>query len=113
MQHRWVQSHEGGCVRRARLGRERVSRHVEEAEHLSDPLDVASRNADLHNQRNVAGVRSAAAPEQVPDEDGNYAITECRDCGDELSAARLKTGRTRCVPCVDAEERRNKSMWRR
>lgn len=90
-----------------------MSRHVEEAEHLSDPLDVASRNADLHNQRNVAGVRSAAAPEQFPDDEGNYAITECRDCGDELSLARLKTGRTRCVPCVDAEERRNKSMGRR
>jgi len=89
-----------------------VSRAAEEAERLTDILDIASRTADMLNQRGVEAKRLAAAPEQVPDDDGNYPITECRECGDDLSLARLKTGRTRCVPCVEREEMLNKMRGR-
>lgn len=70
----------------------------------ADPIDAANQIAELHNRQSLGAVRHLATPEQVPDEAGNYPVTECRECGDELSPARLKTGRTRCVPCVEFEE---------
>ena len=83
------------------------------SERFSDPLDQAAPLADLHNTRGVGPIRSKAAPEQTQNKDGTYPITECTDCGDTLSPARLKTGRIRCVPCVEFEEEANKRAGRR
>lgn len=84
-----------------------MSRCGEDAEKFTDILDAAAHVAEMHNQRSLAEVRARAAPEQVQNPDGSWPITECRTCGDDLTPARLSTGRTRCVPCVEHEEKRN------
>jgi len=90
-----------------------MTRATEDAEHLADIIDRASRTEARLNACSVAHVRGKAAPEQVPDADGCYAITECKSCGESLSLARLKTGRVRCVPCVEAEEEAHRRAGKR
>ena len=80
------------------------------AERHTDPLDQASANTEEMLAGAVEARRLAAAPQQTPDENGNYKILFCveEDCGVELPIERLKMGRVRCVDCQAAIEKRSR-----
>ena len=77
-------------------------------EKYSDPLDVASRNESIATEDAVREQRRKAQPHQLPDESGNFAITECVECGDEIGEQRLRVAikNTLCIYCATEQERR-------
>lgn len=85
-----------------------------ELDRYTDPVDQASQITDDATNDAVAAIRRAAAPEQVPDENGTYAHTHCieEDCGEELPIERLRLGKVRCVTCQSLRDKRA-SVYRR
>ena len=81
-----------------------------EQEKYSDPLDVASRNESIATEDAVREQRKKARPQQIPDAAGNFAITECVECGDEIGEQRLRVAikNLYCIDCVTAQERKKK-----
>ncbi len=81
-----------------------------EQEKYSDPLDVASRNESIATDDAVREQRKKARPQQIPDAAGNFAITECVECGDEIGEQRLRVAikNLYCIDCVTAQERKKK-----
>lgn len=69
--------------------------------------DKASDAENVFASVAIAAQRAKAAPQQVPNEDGTYPITECVDCEDEIIEARLKHGYIRCVYCQEKLEIKN------
>ena len=81
-----------------------------EQEKYSDPLDVASRNESIATDDAVREQRKLAVPQQVPDAAGNFAITECVECGEHIGEQRLKVAikNLLCWDCATAQERKRK-----
>ena len=79
-----------------------------EQEKYSDPLDVASRNESIATEDAVREQRKKARPQQIPDAAGNFAITECVECGDEIGEQRLRVAikNTLCIYCATEQERK-------
>lgn len=69
------------------------------------PSDMATQVEDIFTSAALAAQRAKAAPQQVPNPDGTYPITECVDCDDEIVPDRLKLGRIRCVYCQEKLEK--------
>ena len=67
--------------------------------------DKASQAEDIFTNAALAAQRAKAAPQQVPNPDGTYTITECVDCDDEIIPERLKMGCIRCVYCQEKLEK--------
>lgn len=80
-------------------------------EKFADETDRASALDMVHQQESVLAARLRAAPQQVPNEQGEYAITECVDCGEGIIEARLKHGFIRCVDCAERKEKREGGRW--
>ena len=81
-----------------------------EIERAPDEFDRASNITAAENAYLEAQVRAAAAPKQVPDENGNYEITEC-ECGEDIPLERLRHGFINCVFCQERIEGAHK--WKR
>ena len=81
-----------------------------EQEKYSDPLDVASRNESIATDDAVREQRKLAVPQQFPDAAGNFAITECVECGEHIGEQRLKVAikNLLCWDCATAQERKRK-----
>ncbi len=79
-----------------------------EQEKYSDPLDVASRNESIATDDAVREQRKLAVPQQIPDEHGHFAVTECLACGEHIGEQRLKVAikNTLCIYCATEQERR-------
>lgn len=88
---------------------------TEPEEHLTDPLDVASRNAQLFadsaieaRRRKLARVRNPVKPKN-PDgtwPEGAWPEPDCDDCGEEIDVQRLEcTGSNLCIHCATLRER--------
>lgn len=77
-------------------------------EKYSDPLDVASRNESIATADAVREQRKLAVPQQIPDAAGNFSVTECLECGDEIGEQRLMVAikNTLCIYCATEQERR-------
>lgn len=84
------------------------------AERHTDPLDQASAVTEDLVAGAVEARRRAAAPQQEPNERGEYPHPYCveEDCGVELPIERLKLGRVRCVDCQTRIEKRQKQRYR-
>ncbi len=73
-----------------------------------DEIDRANALAEIHNIKSVKAAMRDARPQQVPNADGTYTITRCKECDDEIPLERLKLGRILCVICqTDLEQRQN------
>ena len=59
----------------------------------------------------VEEIRRRAAPERVPDENGDID-PDCIDCGEEIGADRLALGRARCFTCQSRKENRERMHGR-
>ena len=79
-----------------------------EQEKYSDPLDVASRNESIATDDAVREQRKLAVPQQIPDEHGHFAVTECLACGEHIGEQRLRVAikNTLCIYCATEQERR-------
>ena len=79
-----------------------------EQEKYSDPLDVASRNESIATADAVREQRKLAVPQQIPDAAGNFSVTECLECGNEIGEQRLRVAikNTLCIYCATEQERR-------
>jgi RNA polymerase-binding transcription factor DksA len=77
-------------------------------EKYSDPLDVASRNESIATADAVREQRKLAVPQQIPDAAGNFSVTECLECGNEIGEQRLRVAikNTLCIYCATEQERR-------
>ena len=77
-------------------------------EKYSDPLDVASRNESIATADAVREQRKLAVPQQIPDAAGNFSVTECLECGNEIVEQRLRVAikNTLCIYCATEQERR-------
>ena len=77
-------------------------------EKYSDPLDVASRNESIATEDAVREQRKLAVPQQIPDAAGNFSVTECLECGNEIGEQRLRVAikNTLCIYCATEQERR-------
>lgn len=76
-------------------------------EHFSDPLDVASRNESIATEDALREQRKLAVPQQIPDAAGNFKITECVACGEDIGDQRLRVAikNLLCVFCATEEEK--------
>ena len=79
-------------------------------EKYSDPLDVASRNESIATADAVREQRKLAVPQQIPDAAGNFSVTECLECGNEIGEQRLRVAikNLLCWDCATAQERKRK-----
>lgn len=78
-------------------------------EKSGDDIDKANALAEIHNVKSVQAAMLAARPQQVPNADGTYRTTKCKECDDEIPPERLKLGRILCVICqTDLEQRQNR-----
>lgn len=84
----------------------------EDSVRYADVIDAANSIADLLNRRGVDAARARAVPEQSPDSEGAYAITQCVDCDEDLNAVRLRLGRVRCVACQTNKEKKESQYGR-
>lgn len=74
-------------------------------EHLTDPLDVAARNAQLLNESGLAAHRKKCAPKQVRNEDGSWPHPDCTLCGEPIDPLRLEAiGSDICIDCAELQE---------
>jgi RNA polymerase-binding transcription factor DksA len=76
-------------------------------EHFSDPLDVASRDEIISTENAVREQRKLAVPQQIPDAAGNFKITECVACGEDIGSDRLRVAikNLYCIVCATAQEK--------
>lgn len=58
-------------------------------------FEMAERLAETQRQSALDAAARSVAPELHPDFNG----TDCVECDAEIPAARLATGKVRCVPC--------------
>ena len=81
-----------------------------EQEKYSDPLDVASRNESIATDDAVREQRKLAVPQQFPDKNGHFAVTECLECGEHIGEQRLKVAIKNlfCWDCATAQERKKR-----
>ena len=81
-----------------------------ELEKFTDPLDIASRNEAIATEDALREQRKLAVPQQQPDAQGNYKVTECVECGEEIGEKRLKVAIKNlfCIDCATAKERKIK-----
>ena len=79
-----------------------------EQEKYSDPLDVASRNESIATDDAVREQRKLAVPQQSPDSEGNFAVTSCIGCGEDIGEQRLRVAvkNLYCIDCASAQERK-------
>ena len=91
---------------------ERVEVADREFERCPDPVDQASRLDLEHTAESVAAARAAAVPKQKPNANGEYEITECEECGDDIHPVRLAHGFVTCVGCQEHKETINKRRMR-
>lgn len=78
-------------------------------EKSGDEIDRANALAEIHNVKSVQAAMLAARPQQVPNADGTYPTTKCKECDGEIPLERLKLGRVLCVSCqTDLEQRQNR-----
>lgn len=77
-------------------------------EQCSDPLDVASRNESIATEDAVREQRKLAVPQQISDAAGNFAVTECVACGEDIGSDRLRVAikNLYCIECATAMERK-------
>lgn len=90
---------------------------VEDSEHLSDPLDVASRSAQRLNDAAVADRQRRLVRKRNPikpkNKDGSWPKgawedTTCAECGDEIPLERLEVvGSDLCTYCASVKEAAN------
>lgn len=73
---------------------------------LPDVIDSACEQEQMTTAVLVALQRSKLKYEQARDKHGNWPITECVDCGDDIPEGRLEMGKIRCVHCQEAKEKR-------
>ena len=81
----------------------------DENERLTDVLDKASA-AELHNTSGlIKDIQGRCRPQQLPLDDGSYAVTECEECGEEIGEQRLRVAIKNlwCVVCATTHEKRN------
>jgi RNA polymerase-binding transcription factor DksA len=78
----------------------------------ADDLDKASEIAQMFNDNGLKTVQQRIKPEQVQDENGDWPITECLDCGVDIPEERLNWGRVLCVECQTIKERRASGFQR-
>ena len=78
----------------------------QEQEKCSDPLDVASRNETFATEDAIREQRKHAVPQQIPDAAGNFKITECVSCGEDIGDMRLRVAikNLYCIDCATAQE---------
>lgn len=83
-------------------------------ERYPDPIDQGAEVAQDLVDGQVEAIRRSAAPEQEPDANGVYRVTECiePDCGEELPIERIRLGKVRCVTCQSLIEHRSKQRYR-
>lgn len=83
---------------------------MQEQERCSDFLDTASRNESIATDDAVREQRKLAVPQQFPDEHGNFAVTECLECGEHIGEQRLRVAikNLLCWDCATAQERKRK-----
>lgn len=74
----------------------------------ADILDQASELTDAINEMAIETVRARAKPEQEPNLDGTWPITECTTCGEDIEPGRLELGKVRCFHCQTQLEARGK-----
>lgn len=80
----------------------------EEEEKFSDTFDTASHQEMRFTAAAIAAVQARLKREQEPDEEGNYVILDCVECGNEIGQGRLAVAarNTVCVFCASKAERR-------
>lgn len=84
------------------------------AERTPDESDRATLVEMEANAFRLAEARRAAQQDQKPDENGNYAVTECEECGADIPLGRLRAAARNllCVHCASAEEARKSRFYR-
>lgn len=80
------------------------------SERFTEQVDQAQEQQMANNERGIARVRDALAPETHPDFDGLHCVEP--KCGDLLPKERRLLGRMRCVGCQAAKERTEKTRRR-
>jgi RNA polymerase-binding transcription factor DksA len=83
--------------------------HAEEEqpiEQCPDPIDSASLIEAAALRENIAQVQWASRPQQLPRDDGTYAVTDCDECGNDIGEVRLRIApkNLMCVGCAAAQE---------
>jgi hypothetical protein len=73
---------------------------------ISDDVDKANELALLANEHAVYTARQRAKPEQVPNPDGSWPVTDCTDCGEVIETGRVHLGKIRCFTCQTLKEGR-------
>jgi RNA polymerase-binding transcription factor DksA len=82
---------------------------VEDAEKFADDTD---RACDIEQKSNAESIRKTLAKIEKPPED--FDGVHCTECGDEIPAARLKTGAFRDINCqtiIEARRRNHRSHY--
>jgi len=72
-----------------------------------DEHDRASDLEAMFTADAINTARKAARPQQVPDENGVFAITECVECGEDIGIERLRVAikNLNCIDCARLAER--------
>lgn len=79
-----------------------------EAEKFTDPSDRASDTEDRAREQAVYDARRKSKRTQEPDDQGQYLIVDCVECGEEIGEGRLRVSikNTLCICCAEVSERR-------
>ena len=86
-----------------------MSEHgIPEREHQADVSDLATTVEQESVHLTWLAHHSKVKRSQEPDADGNYAILDCIQCGEEINPERLKVAikNTLCIYCATLAERR-------
>lgn len=86
---------------------------IDDAEHLSDPIDVGSRLAETERNSLLAAQRRKAEPKQVRNPDGSWPTEECVECGEPIGEGRLELGYDTCIDCARTAEVKGKQYAKR
>lgn len=78
---------------------------TERGDAYRDPLAYASHLEERERQAAIAVHRANSKPEQEPNEYGEFEITECVDCGEDIGEFRVSLGKVRCITCQELKER--------
>lgn len=85
---------------------------TEVLEACADILDQASNVTLASTANQIAHLSYLAAPEQERDAEGNWQVTECLDCGEEIEEGRLNLGKVRCLRCQETLEKKRRGNFR-